>query len=151
MAHLAQKTLALALAFFAQSALAQTVIYESVGAHGEVLYTQLPPEGKPYKTIEMRADGRINDPGQMAGQTSAQTPADSTTDARVAELERQVKVQEQARMNQYCQGLKNNLTAFNSGDRVYDTDPQGNRKYLDSSEINSRRERTQQAISQYCQ
>ena len=69
---------------------------------------------------------------------------------RVAQLEARIKEQEANANAQRCQSLRNNLTNLNVGGRIYEMDASGNREYLDSREIELKRERVQQAISQYC-
>lgn len=150
------KTLSMAIvATLAVSVQAQQniVYYETTGAHGETLYTQLPPtDGRTYTTHTVRVDGRQNIPGQLAGETSdTQQQATPAADARVAELERQIKQQEEARRLQECQSLHNNLQNLNSNGRIYETDAQGNRNYLDKNAIADKRTRIQQAIDQHCQ
>lgn len=128
-------------------------VYKSIGAHGEVKYSQYAPQnGKNVEVIEFRSDGRQTDPGQLAGKTDA-NQNDNTQNAeqqRVAQLEARIKEQEANANAQRCQSLRNNLTNLNVGGRIYEMDTSGKRQYLDSREIELKRERVQQAISQYC-
>ena len=127
-------------------------IYKSIGEYGEVKYSQLPPQNATNVTVmELRSDGRTVDPGQMAGKTDANAPdAPSELEQRNAALEAQLKEKEEQELAQRCQNLRNNLTNLSVGGRIYEMDEQGNRKYLDSREIEQRRETVQQAIKQYC-
>lgn len=128
-------------------------VYKSVGAYGEVKYSQHAPQnGKNIEMIEFRSDGRQTDPGQMAGRTS-DSPDTAPKDAeaqRIEQLEARIKEQEANANAQRCQSLRNNLTNLNVGGRIYEMDANGKREYLDSREIELKRERVQQAISQYC-
>ena len=128
-------------------------VYKSVGAHGEVKYSQHAPQNSNnYEVIEFRSDGRQNDAGKMAGKTDA-TQETNTIDPeaqRVAQLEARIKEQEANANAQRCQSLRNNLTNLNVGGRIYEMDDNGNRRYLDGREIELKRERVQQAITQYC-
>lgn len=128
-------------------------VYKSVGAYGEVKYSQHAPQnGKNVEKIEFRSDGRQADAGQMAGRTSDSpetAPKDAETQ-RVEQLEARIKQQEANANAQRCQSLRNNLTNLNVGGRIYEMDANGKRQYLDSREIELKRERVQQAISQYC-
>ncbi|MES1965364.1 DUF4124 domain-containing protein [Psychrobacter sp. AH5] len=128
-------------------------VYKSVGAYGEVKYSQHAPQnGKNVEMIEFRSDGRQADPGQMAGRTSDNTntaPKDAEAQ-RIEQLEARIKEQEANANAQRCQSLRNNLTNLNVGGRIYEMDANGKRQYLDSREIELKREQVQQAINQYC-
>lgn len=128
-------------------------VYKSIGAHGEVKYSQhAPQQGKNVEVIEFRSDGRQTDTGQLAGRTDANQSRDtqSAEDQRVAQLEARIQEQEANANAQRCQSLRNNLTNLNVGGRIYEMDASGKKQYLDSREIELKRERVQQAISQYC-
>lgn len=128
-------------------------VYKSIGAHGEVKYSQYAPQnGKNVEVIEFRSDGRQTDTGQMGGRTDANQSnnAQSAEDQRVAQLEARIQEQEANANAQRCQSLRNNLTNLNVGGRIYEMDASGKKQYLDSREIELKRERVQQAINQYC-
>lgn len=128
-------------------------VYKSIGAHGEVKYSQHAPQvGKNIELIEFRSDGRQNNAGQMAGKTDAAQSNTTQTaeEQRVAQLEARIKEQEAQANAQRCQSLRNNLTNLNVGGRIYEMDASGKRQYLDGREIELKRERVQQAIDQYC-
>lgn len=128
-------------------------VYKSIGSHGEVKYSQHPPQnGKNIEVIEFRSDGRQNNAGQMAGKTNSNQNDNqqNTQDPQVAQLEARLKEQETSANAQRCQSLRNNLTNLNVGGRIYEMDSSGKRQYLDSREIELKLERVQQAISQYC-
>lgn len=128
-------------------------VYKSIGAHGEVKYSQhAPQQGNNVEVIEFRSDGRQTDTGQLAGRTDANQNRDtqSAEDQRVAQLEARIQEQEANANAQRCQSLRNNLTNLNVGGRIYEMDASGKKQYLDSREIELKRERVQQAISQYC-
>ena len=128
-------------------------VYKSIGAYGEVKYSQHPPQNsKNVEMIEFRSDGRQNTPGQLAGKTQANQNDNSqnSEQQRVAQLEARIKEQEDQANAQRCQSLRNNLTNLNVGGRIYEMDASGKRQYLDSREIELKSERVQQAISQYC-
>ena len=128
-------------------------VYKSVGAHGEVKYSQHAPQnGKNIELIEFRSDGRQSNAGQLAGKTDANqsTNTQSVEEQRVAALEARIKEQEAQANAQRCQSLRNNLTNLNVGGRIYEMDANGKRQYLDGREIELKRERVQQAIDQYC-
>jgi hypothetical protein len=127
-------------------------VYKSIGAHGEVKYSQHSPQnGKNIELIEFRSDGRQNNAGQLAGKTDAsQNNTPSAEEQRVAALETRIKEQDAQANAQRCQSLRSNLTNLNVGGRIYEMDASGKREYLDGREIELKRERVQQAIDQYC-
>ena len=127
-------------------------VYKSIGAHGEVKYSQhAPQDGRNIEVIEFRSDGRPSNAGQLAGKTKAnQAAPQSAEEQRVAQLEARIKEQEAQANAQRCQSLRNNLTNLNVGGRIYEMDANGKRQYLDGREIELKRERVQQAINQYC-
>ena len=128
-------------------------VYKSIGAYGEVKYSQHAPQnGKNVELIEFRSDGRQNNAGQMAGKTDPSQSNNTQTaeEQRVATLEARIKEQEAQANAQRCQSLRNNLTNLNVGGRIYEMDANGKRQYLDGREIELKRERVQQAIDQYC-
>ena len=128
-------------------------VYKSIGAYGEVKYSQHAPQnGKKVELIEFRSDGRQSNAGQMAGKTDASQSSNAQTaeEQRVAQLEARIKEQDAQANAQRCQSLRNNLTNLNVGGRIYEMDANGKRQYLDGREIELKRERVQQAISQYC-
>lgn len=145
--------LAVSLWALSTSASHAVQVYKSIGAYGEVKYSQHPPKnGKNVEQIEFRSDGRQNNAGQMAGKTDANqnTMPQSAEEQRVAQLEARIKDQEAQANAQRCQSLRNNLTNLNVGGRIYEMDANGKRQYLDSREIELKSERVQKAISQYC-
>lgn len=128
-------------------------VYKSIGAHGEVKYSQhMPRDAKNVEVIQLRSDGRRVDPGQLAGKTDPNEAPKTPTaeEQRVAQLEARLKEQEAQANAQRCQSLRNNLTNLNVGGKIYEMDANGNRKYLDSREIELKRQRMQAAIQQYC-
>ena len=53
-------------------------VYKSIGAHGEIKYSQYAPQnGRNIQVIEFRSDGRQNNAGQLAGKTEANQSAPS--------------------------------------------------------------------------
>ena len=128
-------------------------VYKSIGAHGEVKYSQHAPQvGKNIELIEFRSDGRQSNAGQMAGKTdpNQSNNAQTAEEQRIAQLEARIKEQDAKENAQRCQSLRNNLTNLNVGGRIYEMDANGKRQYLDGREIELKRERVQQAITQYC-
>lgn len=125
-------------------------VYKSVGAHGEIKYSQTAPQGaNNVEVLEIRNDGRQNTPGELAPPPINSNETVQSNQA--AEMERRLKEMEERENAQRCRSLRNNLANFNIGGKIYEMDENGNRTYLNSQEINTRRERTQQMIAQFCQ
>ncbi len=61
-----------------------------------------------------------------------------------------MKEQEERQLAERCQNLRNQMTNLNAGGRVYEMDENGERKYLDSREMQLKKEQIQEAMSQYC-
>lgn len=124
-------------------------VYKVTGAHGETKYLQYPPrDTKNYEVIEFRSDGRQVDPGKMANEQAAQQP--TPEQQRIAQLEERIKEDEEQRIARQCQTLRSNLTSLNADSEVYERTADGKQKTLNEQERNERKQRTQQALDQYC-
>lgn len=147
----ALKTVAsLALVVLCGTASANVVkIYKSVGPHGEVRYSQdVPRDAKNLEVLEFRSDGRTNTAGQMAAPTI--DPNVAAQQNQMLALEQQVKELKDKENAQRCQSLRNNLANLNIGGRLYEMDKNGNRVFLNDQEIQSKRDRTQKALNDFC-
>lgn len=125
-----------------------TTVYKSVGKHGETRYSQIQPKDtQNFEVLQMRSDGRTADAGRMAQlpeQTA--TPANPETEALKKENET-LKNQELANR---CQSLRSNFANLSIGGRIFETNAQGEKVYLNDQEISSRRQQHQQMLNQYC-
>ncbi|TWV84691.1 hypothetical protein [Moraxella sp. VT-16-12] len=128
-----------------------TTVYKSVGKHGETLYSQFMPKGTTnYETLQMRSDGRTASAGQMANLPDPATAPTNNDTQRIAEQQKQIdelKAQEEARR---CQTMRANLANLSTGGRIYETNANGERVYLNDQEISAKKQRTADAIKQYC-
>lgn len=124
-------------------------------------YTQLPPKGmvcthinikdnKDCKIIPMRHDGRVADTGYIPEQTQQQA-VPSPEAQRIAELEQQNQALQNQELANRCQSLRTNFANLTIGGRIYETNANGERVYLNDQEISSKRQQHQQLINQYCQ
>lgn len=143
------------LAFFTFGVLSMTgqasvvKVYKSTGPHGEVRYSQSQPaHNVKYEVLEFRSDGRTNTTGTHVDPVT--NAAEDPQQSQIAALNQQIKEMEQRENAQRCQSLRNNLANLNIGGRLYETDASGNRVFLSEQEINSRRERAQKMIAEYC-
>lgn len=130
------------------SAIASVTYYKSIGASGEVRYTQFPPTGAEYEEITMRSDGRVDEPGQMAGRTRANQTDPKIDSTRMLQERRMQRQNMQKKMRQ-CQSLRNNLTNLNIGGKVYVV-KNGQKIYLNKSQAEMKRNEITQAIAQHC-
>lgn len=142
------------LALFATLSHANTTtVYKSVGKHGETVYSQIMPKTTQYEVMQMRSDGRTANAGKMATLPDPATPAPATPSAesqRIAELEKQMQEEQAQRLAERCQTMRNNLANLSTGGRVYETNPQGQRVYLNDQEISAKKQRFTESIQQYC-
>lgn len=125
-----------------------TTVYKSVGKHGETRYSQIQPKDtQNFEVLQMRSDGRTADAGRMAQlPEQAATPANPETEALKKENET-LKNQELANR---CQSLRANFANLSIGGRIFETNAQGEKVYLNDQEISSRRQQHQQMLNQYC-
>lgn len=124
-------------------------VYKTIGEHGEVRYTQAPPQNVDnIEVLEFRDDGRVNTAGQMAPQDNS---AELAQQSQNAEVQRQIEEQQARDQAERCRTLRNNLANLNIGGSVFERGPDGQTRYLSAQEIEERRQRTQQTIEQFCQ
>lgn len=150
--RLCQVALSLTLmAGFGTHAVANTyTVYKSTGADGVVKYSQsAPKDSRNVEVLQLRSDGRQNTPGDFAPPPVNSNETSQSNQA--AELERRLKEMDERENAQRCRNLRNNLANLNIGGKLYEMDDKGNRTYLNSQEINVRRETAQRMIEQYCQ
>lgn len=148
--------------FGAVVASASPYYYLSTGKHGEKRFSQTPPtDTTKFERIMVRADGRISDAQSHANSNThtsnlnpqaqtAEVPATMTEAQRIAELEKQVQEQQIQQVAERCRTMRANLAAYSTGGRVYETNANGERVYLNDQEISSKRQRTIDAINQHC-
>ena len=142
------------LALFASISHANTTtVYKSVGKHGETVYSQFMPKGTTkYEAMQMRSDGRTADSGKMASlpDPASPPPAQSEDAKRIAEQQKQIDELKANEMARHCQSLRSNLANLSTGGRIYETNAQGQRVYLNDQEISAKRQQTDNAIKQHC-
>lgn len=136
-------------------------LYKWTDANGTPHFSDVAPTNgvnlKNVQVIEMRTDGRVADAGKMA-QTSAPAATGVAPSSAAASAGAGTPSPEQARIKELedqqikerCKSLQNNLQNLNAGGRVYEMDAQGQRKYLDDREMELRKQKVAEAISQYC-
>lgn len=140
------------------NAYANVTLYRIIEG-GKTRYVQLQPTGitctpmeandnNPCKSIVFRHDGRQNTPGQMAPESV--DPNVTAEQNRIAELERQMKERDERDKAERCQRLRQNLANLTIGGRLYETQPDGSRTFLNDQQITEQRVRTEQTIAQHC-
>lgn len=130
-----------------------TTVYQSVGKNGEVFFSQFMPKGtSKYEVLQMRSDGRTASAGNMANLPDPATPAttQSAEAKQIAEQQKQIDELKTQGMLERCQTLRSNLANLNTGGRIYETNANGERVYLNDQEISAKRQRTADSIKQYC-
>lgn len=130
--------------------------YKWTDSNGVPHYSQFAPtNGVDLKKVQVINTRELGSPAATAtastnGTGTAASATMSPEQKRIAELEAQNKAQQQQQDKERCKALQNNLSNLNVGGRVYEMDNKGERKYLDGREIELRRQKVAQAISQYC-
>lgn len=109
-------------------------------------------DGNDCKIMSMRSDGRTADSGRMASLPEQAVPNVPSVDPN-AENE-QLKKERDALIarekEERCKTMRTNLAAFSTGGRIYETNANGERVYLNDQEISSKRQRTIDAIEKDC-
>lgn len=129
--------------------------YKWTDSNGVPHYSQYAPtNGVDLKKVQVINTRELGSPAATAATAGTTSSTASTVmspeQKRIAELEKQNKAQQQQQDKERCKALQNNLSNLNVGGRVYEMDSKGERKYLDGREIELRRQKVAQAISQYC-
>lgn len=126
--------------------------YKWVDSSGVPHYSQYAPtNGVNLKKVQVVNTRELSSPATAAAPAGvASQVAQTPEQQRIAQLEAQNKAQQQQQNKEQCKSLQNNLANLNVGGRVYEMDNKGERKYLDGREIELRRQKVAQAISQYC-
>lgn len=145
-------TLLTSIAFGMSANAISTTVYKSTGKHGEVRYSQMQPKDtQNFQTLEMRSDGRTADAGRMAQSPSSDQNAPPNPEAQEnADLKKENEALKNQELASRCQSLRANFANLAIGGRIYETNAQGEKVYLNDQEISSRRQRHQEMISQYC-
>lgn len=125
--------------------------YKWTDSNGVPHYSQYAPtNGVDLKKVQVINTRELGSPATTSATAGTNGAPASTAmnpeQKRIAELEAQQKMQDQER----CKALQNSLSNLNVGGRVYEMDSKGERKYLDGREIELKRQKVAQAISQYC-
>lgn len=140
-------------ALFATAHASSTTVYKSVGKNGETRYSQIrPTDTNSYETMILRSDGRTADTGRMATLPDQAVPAApvSADAQRADEAERQLKELKAQELAERCKAMRTNLAALSTGQRIYETNANGERVYLNDQEISSKKQRTADAIASEC-
>jgi len=136
------------------SGLNAATYYKWTDSNGVPHYSQYEPtNGVSLKKVQVINTRELNSPAAAAPTSQAGAPTAaplSPEQQRIAELETQNKLQQQQQDQERCKSLQNNLANLNVGGRVFEMDANGERKYLDSREIELRRDKVAQALKQYC-
>lgn len=122
-------------------------------------YTQIRPkgvDGVDYKTLPIQNNGNLGAARTPVSEiptttTPAPAPAANSDAERAAAAEKALQEQNAKIMAERCENMRRNLAAYNTGGRIYDTNPStGERIYLNDQEISSKKQRTMDAIAKDC-
>ncbi len=147
------------LAALALAGSAHAQVYKCVDASGKTVYMQSPcPKGDRATTIDRNAPAAAPAPaaGQNAapGQKSAAQLEQEFRKRRLEQQEASKKADEQATQDkekqENCRAAQAQLATLNSGARQMRINAQGEREYLDDSQIQQEKARAQVAIDRSC-
>lgn len=128
-------------------------VCKTTGTHGEIKYSQVissnpTSDCRGGEIVGFRNDGRQNTPGALA--PASVDPNVTADQNRIAELERQMKERDERDKAERCQRLRQNLNNLAMGGKLYETQPDGSRTFLNDQQITEQRARTEQTIAQHC-
>lgn len=141
----------------AQASPSYKTIYKSIGEFGEIKYSQFEPDAdSEFEVILMRGDGIQSQPGLLAADKDTQrtghqnyTDQQSTVNPATAPASSFQSASE-ADAHSKCQKLRSNLTSLNAGGEIYESQANGERRFLSPIEVALKLEDTQKLLVQYC-
>lgn len=139
-------TLLLALAAFGAHA---EEVYRTVQADGTVVYSDRPISANSVRVQVKSQPGQATAPAasSQAGSTQAtgSRPANGGGDMAAARAE-------QARLKaEACQEARKALETYERSPRLYETLPDGGRRYLSDEEVIEARQKARQAVANFCE
>ncbi|WP_296402592.1 hypothetical protein [Psychrobacter sp.] len=134
-------------------------IYKSTGKFGETKYSQFEPKsGTHFEVIQMRHDGRQNQPGLYAPNPNNQsdTTQSSFTQSKTALTSNSNQTtaktsNSKSATHLQCQKLNNNLLNLQASGDIYESISGGERRYLSPPQVAVKIEETQSLLDNYCQ
>lgn len=146
------------------STLVQAQMYKWVEADGTVKYSDKPPPasvkavntiGKKRTSVEGEATAPAPTPiAEGAPLDKAGSPEDMSKKRREVEEKekklKEAKAEEQKRKELNCRSAKANYGMYAQGGRVFTTDENGERVYLDEQQLKERAENAQREIQENC-
>ena len=107
------------------------------------------PEGRPRRGARNDRQRFNEEQDKLTKDLNQRQGAEETEDQIDTAKELLAKQKEMDRAR--CNSMRNNLNTYNSGGRVFDTDPTtGLRRYLSDDEISTRRSKTETSIRKDC-
>lgn len=117
-------------------------LYKWKDAQGVTHYSQMPPKGA-AKAMNLKASSGT--PAPAVSQSN--TPTETTTNSQTTPVQNTpIKLNAND-----CSALQQTLGTLQSGQRVYESDANGQRAYLNDEQRNERIQRYQQEMTQGCQ
>lgn len=143
----------------AQATPSYKTLYKSTGKFGEIKYSQFEPKaGSKFEVILMRSDGIQSQPGLLAAESAdegnqstgygSSQDQNPTFNPSTASASSQPVSQPVA--HSQCQKLRNNLTSLKAEGEIYESQANGERRFLNPIEVALKLEDTQKLLAQYC-
>jgi len=133
--------------------MAQAQVYKWVDDDGQVHFSQFPPEDdKPVESVDIRVGSSMPaDAAKQKLENIRQKLLESSMDRNLSEEER---LQQQAQAEdaaKRCQQARDQLATLQENGRVYQTDEQGERQWLDEKKRQDLINETRQRVKELCQ
>ena len=143
----------------AQATPSYKTIYKSIGKFGEIKYSQFEPDaGTQFEVILMRNDGIQSQPGLLGaeiadkvsqntgyGSSGYQSPTSNPSASSASS-----QSVSQSVSHSQCQKLRNNLASLKAEGEIYESQANGERRFLNPIEVALKLEDTQKLLVQYC-
>lgn len=133
--------------------MAQAQVYKWVDDDGQVHFSQFPPEDdKPVESVDIRVGSSMPaDAAKQKLENIRQKLLESSMDRNLSEEERLQKQAQAEDAEKRCQQARDQLITLQQNGRVYQTDEQGERQWLDEKKRQDLINETQQRVKELCQ
>ena len=132
----------------ASGAHADTEVYKWVDSQGRVQFSDTPPAANASKIVVRTPPPRVlpeAETAKVADDNQSTAPGDEQAQATQLEAAAVEKVR-----LENCQRARDNLRKLETSRKIYDPMPDGERHYLDDSEVAARKAEAQAYIQRWC-
>ena len=140
--------LVISLILLASGAYADTEVYRWVDSQGGVHFSDTPPAGNASKIV-VRTPPPQPVPEAETVKVAADNQSTAPNDEQVKATQLEAAAVEKVRLEN-CQRARGNLLKLETSRKIYDPLPDGERHYLDDSEVEARKAEAQAYIQRWC-